>query len=184
MKLGYARVSTGGQDLTAQRKVLEGAGCTRIFEEVASGGRWDRPQLQAMLEQLREDDEVVVVKLDRISRSLMDLLRIIHTIHAASAFFRSLTEAIETQSPAGRMMTQMLGAFAEFEREMIRERTKAGLEVARTKGRVGGRRPSLNPKQRREALKMVDEGRSQAEVARLFGVSRSVVCRLVKQARA
>ena len=185
MMFGYARVSTDDQDTQAQRDSLIKAGCApdNIFTEAASGGRWDRPQLHRLLDQLRDGDEVVVWKLDRLSRSLKDLLAIMERIDQAGAGFRSLTEAIETTTPAGRMMMQMLGAFAEFEREMIRERTRAGLEVARKKGRVGGRRPKLNQEQREEALKMIDGGRSQADVARLFKVSPSTISRLVAQRR-
>lgn len=185
MKFGYARVSTDDQDTQAQRDALRTAGCDdrHIFTEAASGGRWDRPELHRLLDQLREGDVVVVWKLDRLSRSLKDLLAIMERIDQAGAGFRSLTEAIETTTPAGRMMMQMLGAFAEFEREMIRERTRAGLEAARKKGRVGGRRPKLNQEQRQEALRMIDGGRSQADVARLFKVSPSTISRLAAKHR-
>ena len=111
----------------------------RIFEEKASGGRWDRPQLHRMLDHLRPGDVLVVWKLDRLSRSLKDLLHIIDKIDKMGAAFRSLTEAIDTSTSAGRMMMQMIGSFAEFERAMIRERTRAGLERARGEGRIGGR---------------------------------------------
>ncbi len=124
------------------------AGYERVFEERASGGRWDRPELHRMLEQLRDGDVVVVWKLDRLSRSLKDLLSIMEKIDTAGAGFRSLTEAIDTSTPAGRMMMQMMGVFAEFEREMIRERTRAGLEHARKKGRHPGRKPKLSDDQR------------------------------------
>jgi DNA invertase Pin-like site-specific DNA recombinase len=132
MQLGYARVSKADdQDTAVQVSALKAAGCTRVYEEKASGGRWDRPQLHRMLDQLREGDVIVVWKLDRLSRSLKDLLHILEKIDAAAANFRSLTEAIDTSGPAGRMMMQMLGSFAEFERAMVRERTRAGLKAAR-----------------------------------------------------
>ncbi len=128
MNFGYARISTDrGQDTAAQIDALRAVGCERMFEERASGGRWDRPELHRMLDQLRKGDVVVVWKLDRLSRSLKDLLSIMAKIDAAGAGFRSLTESIDTTTPAGRMMMQMVGVFAEFEREMIRERTRAGL---------------------------------------------------------
>jgi DNA invertase Pin-like site-specific DNA recombinase len=128
MLLGYARVSKADdQDAAGQVSALKAAGCARIYEEKASGGRWDRPQLHRMLDHLRDGDVVVVWKLDRLSRSLKDLLHILEKIEAAAANFRSLTEAIDTSGPAGRMMMQMLGSFAEFERAMVRERTRAGL---------------------------------------------------------
>ncbi|MEL7485216.1 MAG: recombinase family protein, partial [Planctomycetota bacterium] len=128
--LGYARVSADQQSTQAQVRALKKAGAKRIYEEEASGGRWDRPELHRLLDQLRQGDTVVVWKLDRLSRSLKDLLSILERIDAAGAGFRSLTEAIDTTSPAGRMMMQMLGAFAEFEREMVRERTRSGLAAA------------------------------------------------------
>src|SRR6185436_7366344 len=124
-----------------QIRALKEAGCKKVFEESASGGRWDRPQLQGLLDQLREGDTLVVWKLDRLSRSLKDLLTILERIDATGAKFRSLTEAIDTSGAAGRMLMQMLGSFAEFERAMIRERTRAGLKAAAARGRKGGRQP-------------------------------------------
>jgi hypothetical protein len=134
--IGYARVSrTEGQDLTPQVDALQAAGCRRIHEERASGGRWDRPELTRLLDRLAAGNVLVVCKLDRLSRSLKDLLLILERIGAAGAGFRSLTESIDTTVPAGRMMMQMLGAFAEYEREMVKERTQAGLKAARAQGR-------------------------------------------------
>ncbi|AWJ92881.1 resolvase (plasmid) [Azospirillum baldaniorum] len=185
MLLGYARVSKAeGQDTSAQVDALRVAGCMRVFQEAGSGGRWDRPELHRLLDQLRPDDVVVVWKLDRLSRSLKDLLLILERIEQAQAGFRSLTEAVDTTGPAGRMMMQMLGAFAEFERAMIRERTRAGLEAARNQGRHGGRRPKLTTAQCREIVEMVTSGRkSAAEVSRLFGVHPATVSRLLSRAR-
>ncbi len=179
--LGYARVSKGDeQSNKVQAKALRAAGCRRIFEEAASGGRWARPELHRMLDQLREDDVVVVWKLDRLSRSLKDVLHIIERIAKAGAGFRSITEAIDTTTPAGRMMMQMIGAFAEFERAMIRERTSAGLAAARVEGRIGGRRKKLDPAKRREIAESVISGRkSGAEMARLYSVSQPTVSRIV-----
>ena len=146
--LGYARVSKGDEQNNAlQTKALRAAGCRRLFEEAASGGRWDRPELHRLLDQLREGDTVVVWKLDRLSRSLKDVLHIMERIAKAGAGFRSITENIDTTTPAGRMMMQMVGAFAEFERAMIRERTSAGLAAARAEGRIGGRRKKLDASQ-------------------------------------
>lgn len=179
--IGYARVSKGdSQSVEPQRQALQDAGCQRVFEEAASGGRWDRPKLQELLGQLRQGDIVVVWKLDRLSRSLKDLLHILDRVDQAGAGFRSITEAIDTTTPAGRMMMQMLGAFAEFEREMIRERTSAGLASARNEGRIGGRRPKLTITQRSEIADAVLSGRkSAAEMARLFRVSPPTVSRIV-----
>jgi DNA invertase Pin-like site-specific DNA recombinase len=185
MLLGYARVSKGDDQTNAlQVRTLRAAGCRRIFEEAASGGRWDRPELHRMLDQLRDGDVVIVWKLDRLSRSLKDVLHIMERIAAAGAGFRSLTESVDTTTPAGRMMMQMVGAFAEFERAMIRERTSAGLAAARAEGRIGGRRPKLDAARRREIAESVISGRKTgAEMARLFGISQPTVSRIVAQHR-
>jgi len=182
MLIGYARVSKiEGQDTAAQVSALRDAGAKRIFEEQASGGRWDRPELHRLLDQLRPGDVVVVWKLDRLSRSLSDLLRIMEKIEVAGAGFRSLTEAVDTTTPAGRMMMQMIGSFAEFEREMIRQRTRAGLEKARREGRHGGRRRKLTPEQCQAVVQMVSSGqKTAADAARLFQVHPSTIGRLVK----
>jgi DNA invertase Pin-like site-specific DNA recombinase len=133
-----------------------------------------------MLEQLREGDTVVVWKLDRLSRSLKDVLHIMERIATAGAGFRSLTENIDTTTPAGRMMMQMVGSFAEFERAMIRERTSAGLAAARAEGRVGGRRKKLNDAKRREIAESVITGRkSGADMVRLYNISQPTVSRIV-----
>jgi len=184
MVIGYARVSTNEQDTATQVAALKSAGCERIFREKASGGRWDRPELHRLLDQLRKGDVLVVWKLDRLSRSLRDVLTIMEQIAEAKAGFRSLSEAIDTTSPAGRMMMQMLGAFAEFERAMLRERTKAGLKSARRQGRIGGRRPKLRSQQQAEIIKMVSRGRkTAADAARLFDVHPATVSRLLAHAR-
>ena len=185
MLLGYARVSKNdGQDTATQIAALKVAGATKIFEEVASGGRWDRPELHKALDQLREGDVFIVWKLDRLSRSLKDLLHIMEKIEVAGAGFRSLTEAIDTTTPAGRMMMQMVGSFAEFEREMIRERTRAGLHSARQQGRIGGRKVKLNTEQCREIVAKVNVGQwSKAEAARLFSVHPSTITRLLARDR-
>jgi DNA invertase Pin-like site-specific DNA recombinase len=183
--LGYARVSKGDEQSNAvQAKALRAAGCRRIFEEAASGGRWDRPELHRMLDQLRAGDVVVVWKLDRLSRSLKDVLHIMERIGDAGAGFRSITEAIDTTTPAGRMMMQMIGSFAEFERAMIRERTSAGIAAAQAEGRVGGRRKKLDAAKRREIAESVITGRkSGAEMARLYNISQPTVSRIVAQHR-
>jgi DNA invertase Pin-like site-specific DNA recombinase len=181
MVLGYARVSKAEeQDTRMQEAALRTAGVEKVFAEQASGGRWDRPALHPLLDQLRPGDVVVVWKLDRLSRSLKDLLHIMEYIEQAGAGFRSLTEAIDTTTPAGRMLMQMVGSFAEFERAMIRERTRAGLAAARAQGRIGGRRPKLREPHKAEIVAMVTSGRkTAAEAARLFGVHPSTVSRLL-----
>src|SRR3982751_5607452 len=159
MQIGYARVSTDDQDTAVQVAALKKAGCERIYREKASGGRWDRPELHRLLDQLRKGDVLVVWKLDRLSRSLRDVLTIMERLGESGSGFRSLTEAIDTTTPAGRMMMQMVGAFAEFERAMLKERTKAGLDAARQHGRVGGRRKKLDAGQRRGSAESVLLGR-------------------------
>ena len=183
MQVGYARVSKQqDQDTAAQLRALEAAGAERVFTEHASGGRWDRPELHKMLDQLREGDTVIVWKLDRLSRSLKDVLHLMELLGERGVGFRSLTEAIDTTTPAGRMMMQMVGAFAEFERAMIRERTKAGLEQARLEGRVGGRKRKLLPHQERDIRESVESGRrSAAQCARLFDVHPSTITRLLQR---
>src|SRR5690349_18056219 len=182
MLIGYARVSTNDQETATQVAALKAAGCERIYREEASGGRWDRPELHRLLDQLRKRDMLVVWKLDRLSRSLRDVLTIMERLTEAKAGFRSLTEAIDTTTPAGRMMMQMVGAFAEFERAMLRERTKTGLDSARREGRIGGRRPKLTPRQQSEICKMVSKG--AADAARLFKVHPATVSRLLARAYA
>ena len=180
MLIGYARVSTEDQDTAIQEAALRQAGCERIYTEKASGGRWDRPELHRALEQLRPGDVLMVWKLDRLTRSLKDLVHLIDRIEKAGARFRSHTEPIDTSTPAGEMLAQMLGAVAQFERGIMRERTRAGLDAARKKGRIGGRRSKLNQEQKEEARRMVASGeKSAADVARLFNVHPSTISRLM-----
>jgi len=182
MLIGYARVSTSDQDTAAQSAALKAAGCEVVFREKASGGRWDRPELHKLLGELRKGDVIVVWKLDRLSRSLRDVLTIMDRVQEKKAGFRSLTEEIDTTTPAGRMMMQMVGAFAEFERAMLKERTHAGLEAARKEGRIGGRPPKLKAQQRLEIVKLVTKGKkTAADAARLFGVHPATVSRLLRK---
>jgi len=184
MRIGYARVSTQEQDNAAQIAALKEAGCKRIFEEKATGGRWERPELHRLLDQLREGDALVVWKLDRLSRSLKDVLSLMEKVEMAGAGFLSLTEAIDTTTPSGRMMMQIVGSFAEFERAMLRERTRNGLSAARAEGRVGGRRPKLTSGQEREILTMIGSGqKTAADAARLFKVHPSTVGRLLTRSK-
>lgn len=181
MLIGYARISKGEEQNNAlQIQALKQAGMEKVFEESASGGRWDRPILHTMLDQLRKGDTVVVWKLDRLSRSLKDLLLLMEKIDKVGAGFRSLTEAVDTTTPAGRMMMNMVGTFAEFERAIIRERTNAGLAAARAEGRIGGRRKKLSSAQRDDIADNVISGRKTgAEMARLYKVSPPTVSRIV-----
>jgi DNA invertase Pin-like site-specific DNA recombinase len=185
MLIGYARVSSNEQDTAAQVAALKAVKCERIYREQASGGRWDRPELHRLLDRLRKGDVLVVWKLDRLSRSLRDVLIIMERLAEAKAGFRSLTEAIDTTTPAGRMMMQMVASFAEFERAMLRERTKIGLETARREGRIGGRPPKLNRQQQSEIVRMISNGRkTAADAARLFGVHPATISRLLSRRQA
>jgi DNA invertase Pin-like site-specific DNA recombinase len=184
MQIGYARVSTDNQHTENQIAMLKKAGCKRIFEETASGGRWERPELQDCLKHLREGDVLVVWKLDRLSRSLSDLLRILEKVDKAGASFKSLTETLDTSGPCGRLMMNMLGSFNQFEREIIKERTKLGLERARSNGRIGGGRYKLSASQQAEAIKMIRSGeKTQSEIADLFNVDRSTISRMMTEVR-
>ena len=136
--IGYARVSTEEQDTEAQRRVLKAYGCRAIFQDKASGAARDRPELARCLEFLRPGDTLVIARLDRLARSLSHLLEIVETLQGRGVFFKSLADPFDTTSAQGKLMMQMLGAFAEFERTLIRERTMAGLEVARAAGRKSG----------------------------------------------
>jgi DNA invertase Pin-like site-specific DNA recombinase len=185
MTLGYARVSTSEQDTSAQVSALKSAGCGKIFLEKASGGRWNRPELHRLLDQLRKGDIVVCCRLDRISRSVRDILMIMERIKEAEAGFKSLTEAIDTTTVSGTMMMQLIAVFAQFERSVLAERTKTGLDAARKHGRIGGRRPKLLPNQQDEIVSMVSAGtKTAADAARLFNVHPATVSRLLARAGA
>ena len=185
MIFAYSRVSKGNdQNATLQLQAFKKAGVDKTFTETASGKRWDRPQLHKLLDQLRKNDVVIVWKLDRLSRSLKDLLVIMERIDQAGAGFISLTEAIDTTTPAGRMMMQIVGSFAEFEREMIRERTRAGLDAARSEGRIGGRKPKLKEDQQKDIIENVLSGRkTAAQMARLYEVSAATISRVTARYR-
>lgn len=181
MLFGYARVSTVDQETALQRAALSGAGVGRVFEEKRSAGG-SRPLLEAMLYSLRRGDVVVVYKVDRLARSLSDLLRILERISSAGAAFRSLTEPLDTGTPVGRMLLQLLGCFAEFERAVIRERCAAGRVAAVERGVRFGR-PRKLPST--EVLRELEaSGVTRAEMARRYGCAlasvRRVLCPSVK----
>lgn len=173
-KIGYARVSTDDQTTTAQLHALEAAGCDRIFQEQASGAG-KRPELAKALDALTVGGALVVWRFDRLGRSLPDLLQIVEKIEREGAHLVSLTEQIDTGSSAGRMVFHVMGALAQFERDLIRERTKAGLEAARAAGRIGGRPKRLTPDQIRQARDLIDAGHSPARIARSFKVGASTL---------
>lgn len=173
MIIGYARVSTQDQNPQLQLDALEAAGCEQVFHEKATGKLRERAELATCLRTVRKGDTLVVWKLDRLARSLKDLVEIIHDLDKREIGFRSLTESIDTTSAGGRLVFYLFGALAEFEHALIRERTKAGLAAARARGRKGGRKPSLSPADVRKAAAMLaDPSITKTEVASHFGVSR------------
>lgn len=178
MLIGYARVSTQDQTPELQLDALQQAGCEKIFTEKASGAQRDRPQLNAALDYLRAGDTLVVWKLDRLARSLKQLIETIELLEEQEIGFRSLTEAIDTTTSGGRLIFHIFGALAEFERSIIRERTKAGLAAARARGRMGGRPPALSPDGLKAAKAMLrDKGITVEEVARQLHVTPSTLYR-------
>jgi DNA invertase Pin-like site-specific DNA recombinase len=146
MLVGYARVSTLDQKRTLQIDALKAAGCTRIFTEKASGAQRERPELSAALDYIRQGDTLVVWKLDRLARSMRQLIETVEDLQSRGIELRSLTESIDTATPGGRLIFHIFGALAEFERAVIRERTSAGLQAARERGKKGGRPRTLGPK--------------------------------------
>lgn len=175
--IGYARVSTLEQNLDGQLEALTKAGCSRIFTDHASGAKTVRPQLDKVMDYLREGDTLVVWKLDRLGRSLPHLVEVIEDLDKRGVEFRSLTESIDTTTPGGRLVFHMAAAFAQFERDLIRERTRAGLAAARSQGRLGGRPALMTPERLKTARAMQENGSNNAEIARVLGVSRSTVSR-------
>ena len=173
MIIGYARVSTQDQSPALQTDALVAAGCEQVFHEKATGATWERPELVACLRTMRKGDTLVVWKLDRLARSLKDLVEIIDDLQKRGVGFRSLTEAIDTTSTGGRLVFHIFGALAEFEHSLIRERTIAGLAAARARGRRGGRKLAMSKTDVRKAAAMLsDPAITKTEVARHFGVSR------------
>lgn len=174
MKLGYARVSTLDQEPALQESALLDAGCKKIFTDHASGTKEGRPQLDRLRDQLREGDVVVVWKLDRLGRSLKHLISIVEEFNSCGVEFISLTEGFDTTTSAGKMMFQVIGAMAEYEKNIISERTKAGLQEARARGRQGGRKPKLTYQDTNTMFKMYDSKlHSVAEICRQFQISRT-----------
>jgi DNA invertase Pin-like site-specific DNA recombinase len=181
--LGYARVSTTDQQPHLQVDALERAGCYRVFVETASGARSDRPVLGQVLDQLRPGDTLVVWKLDRLGRSLRHLVDTVTSLADRGVGFRSLQEAIDTTTPGGKLVFHVFAALAEFERDLVRERTSAGLAAARARGRRGGRPSVMTPHKLRVALELYASGRyTVAAIAKTLGVSRASVYRHLAEA--
>src|SRR5450830_1495631 len=171
MLIGYARVSTQDQNLELQREALTKAGCQKVFEDKISGSRAERPGLAKLLEILREGDTLVVWKLDRLGRSVKNLVDMVESLHKQGVQFKSLTDAIDTGTPSGRFFFHVMASLAEMERELIVERTRAGLDVARQLGRKGGRKPKMTESKIESAKKLLASGVPAKDVAKNLGVS-------------
>lgn len=177
MKTGYARVSTEDQNPELQLAALKKAGCRKIYTDKATGAHVKRRELGKCLKALKEGDVLVVWKLDRLGRSLRDLITLLDDLKARGIAFRSLTESIDTATPTGRAMWQMVGILAELERSLIQERTKAGRAAAQARGVKMGRKPILSAQQVDHARKLREQGQSPGQVAQLLNVSRRTVYR-------
>lgn len=171
MLIGYVRVSTQDQNLELQREALTKAGCKKVFEDKVSGMRAERPGLAKALEMLRESDTLVVWKLDRLGRSVKQLVNLVEELHKRGVQFKSLTDAIDTSTPSGRFFFHVMASLAEMERELIVERTRAGLDIARQLGRKGGRKPKMTGSKIESAKKLLANGVPPKEVAKNLGVS-------------
>lgn len=181
--VGYARVSTGDQTTDAQVDALTAAGCSRIFTDHASGALKERAQLEACLDYLRPGDVLVVWRLDRLGRSLRHLLELVGELEAKGVGLKSLQETIDTTTPGGRLIFHVMGALAEFERALIRERTHAGLQAARARGRHGGRKTIMTPAKLAVAQRLVADGEhTMSDIATTVGVSRSTLYRAIRPA--
>jgi DNA invertase Pin-like site-specific DNA recombinase len=171
MMIGYARVSTQDQNLDLQTEALTRAGCEKIYEDKISGVRTERPGLIWTLEMLREGDTLVVWKLDRLGRSVKQLVDMVGELHKKGIQFKSLTDAIDTGTPAGRFFFHVMASLAEMERELIIERTRAGLDAAKRLGRKGGRKPKMTSSKIESAKKLLASGIPPRDVAKDLGVS-------------
>lgn len=173
--IGYARISTSDQDVSLQEDALNEAGCKRIFQDVASGAKTDRPGLAEAMAYLRDGDVLVVWRLDRLGRSLKHLIEAVGELQARGVGFRSLTESIDTTTPGGRLIFHVFGALGQFERDLIRERTNAGLAAAAARGRRGGRRRVVTPEKLARAKSYIDSGLNVREAATRIRVGKTAL---------
>ena len=181
MLIGYARVSTEDQSLALQIDALEEAGCERVFQDQISGIVNTRPNLNQALNFARAGDALVVWRLDRLSRSLQDLIETVTLLESRGVQLKSLHESIDTASSSGKLIFHLFGALAEFERNLIKERTLAGLQAARARGRKGGRPPSLNSEKQKLAAKLYSEkNHSVKEICQLMGISKPTLYKYVR----
>lgn len=184
MKIGYARVSTKEQNLTLQLDALKKEGCKKVFEEKISGAKADRPELRKMIDQLREGDVIITWKLDRLGRSLRDLVNLVNEIQDKGAGLKSLNDSIDTTTPHGKLTFHLFASLAEFERDIIRERTKAGLEAARARGRKGGRPKGLSKEAQDKAMvaeTLYKQGEmSVTEICKHLNIARSTLYKYLR----
>ncbi|MGO2356344.1 MAG: recombinase family protein [Marinomonas foliarum] len=181
MLIGYARVSTDDQNLNLQRDALSQAGCEQLFEDMLSGAKAERPGLKQALQYARSEDTIVVWRLDRLSRSLKDLIEMVTLLESKGIGLKSLQEAIDTSSSSGKLIFHIFGALAEFERNLIRERTQAGLQAARARGRKGGRPKSLNRDKQALAVKLYDEKKHTVDqICEMMGISKPTLYKYIE----
>jgi DNA invertase Pin-like site-specific DNA recombinase len=183
MRIGYARVSTAEQNLDLQRDALKRAGCEKIIEDTASGRKMHRSGLERVQELLRPGDVLAVWRLDRLGRSLRHLIDLIAELEDQGIGFQSVTEAIDTTTPGGKLVFHIFGALAEFERNLIRDRTHAGLAAARARGRKGGRRKKLSDKQSALLVELYRRKKDSIdEICKIFSISRPTLYKYVREA--
>jgi DNA invertase Pin-like site-specific DNA recombinase len=181
MLIGYARVSTTDQTLDLQKDALEKTGCARIFTDTASGAKAERIGLEEAMSHLRKGDTLVVWRLDRLGRSLKHLIETITALNNRGIGFKSITESIDTTTSGGKLIFHIFGALAEFERDIIRERTQAGLNAARARGRKGGRPKALTPRKAQMALALyTDKNNTIDDICRTLNISRATLYRYIK----
>ena len=181
MLIGYARVSTHDQNLDLQKDALQAAGCEKIFVDELSGAAATRPGLRQAMDALREGDVLLVWRLDRLGRSLRNLIELVGQLDERKVGFRSLQEAMDTSTSGGKLIFHVFGALAEFERNLIRDRTQAGLSAARARGKTGGRQKKLDEKQRELVVRLYNEGRSVKDICHSLSISKPTFYRYVRE---
>lgn len=184
MLIGYARVSTDDQNLNLQRDALNQIGCEQIFEDQLSGAKADRPGLREALNYARPSDTLVVWRLDRLSRSLKDLIEMVTFLDSKNIGLKSMQEAIDTSSSSGKLIFHIFGALAEFERNLIKERTQAGLQAARARGRKGGRPKSLNKDKQAVTVKLyVEKKHTVNQICQIMGISKPTLYKYIEASK-